>query len=172
MATTLSGAGARFLLSGTETTSIGAANRVMNMTSPAGAYQTTISNGTSSGQGNTMASITGTASSTGVSIDLQNLVAAGIDDPLTLVQIKAVIIQETSTSSGSNYLLVGHSSGTLTNAWTAPWTVATGQERIGSQGAWGQSNPLGFTVDATHKILWIQSSTGVVSYQIDLIGVN
>ncbi len=172
MATVLSGGQVRFNLSGTETTPVGAASRVMNMQSPAGVYNSTISNGTTSAQGNTLASITGTTNSTGISIDLQNLVLASIDDPLTLVQIKSILIQETSSPIGSNYLLVGDSSGTLTNAFTAPFTVATGQARVGSGGAIALNNPLGYTVDSTHKILKVLTNTGTGTYQIDIIGVK
>ncbi len=172
MATVLSGGQVRFNLSGTETTAVGAAFRTMQMQSPAGVYSTSIANGTTSAQGNTLASITGTTNSTGISIDLQNLVLAGIDDPLTLVQIKAILIQETSSPIGSNLLLIGDSSGTLTNAFTAFWTLPTGQGRVGSGGAVSYSNPLGYTVDASHKILKILTNSGTATYQIDIIGVK
>lgn len=169
---TLTGGQVRFILSGTETETVGAGSRSIALANPAGYYSSTITSGTASGFGNTIASITGTANSTGSSIDLTNLVAAGIDDPLTLTSIRGFVIQETSTSNNSNYLLVGDSSGTLTNAFTAPWTLATGQERIGSTGSWASSNPIGFTVDSTHKVLKVASSSGVVSYQIDIIGTK
>ncbi len=88
------------------------------------------------------------------------------------MNIKAILIQETSSPIGSNLLLVGDSSGTLTNAFTAFWTVNTGQGRVGSGGAISYSNPLGYTVDASHKVLKIATNTGTATYQIDIIGVK
>ncbi len=173
MATVLSGASVRFNLNATETTAVGAGNRVMQFASPAGIYTDTLANGTSSAQANCIASIVGTLTSgTPADINLRTLTLAGVDDPLTLTGIKSLLIQETTDPIGTNYLLVGDSSGTLTNAITAFWSVASGQQKIGSGGAWGTQNPLGFTVDASHYVLRLNANTGTVIYQIDLIGTK
>lgn len=163
----------RFNLSGTETEAVGAASRSMTFTSPAGVYSLTVANGTSSSQGNCVFSISGTLSAgTPVDIDLTNLVAAGIDDPLTLTGVTSLLIQEKTSPIGSNYLLVGDSSGTLTNAWVAPWNRTGSQDKISSGGAEALCSPLVMVVDSTHKVLRLNANTGTVSYQIDGIGTR
>lgn len=171
MATTLTGGSVRFNLNGTEATDVGAGTRTMTFASPAGVYTNSLANGTSSAQANCIASILGTLTAgTPVDINFKTLTLAGIDDPLALTAITSILVQEKTTTIGSNYLLVGDSSGILTNALTAFWTVATGQERIGSTGAWGINNPIGYTVDGSHFILRLNANTGTVIYQVDLIG--
>jgi len=171
MATTLSGGSVRFNLAATETTAVGATNRVMQL-SPAGSYSATVANGTASSQANCLASVTGTAGTTPVLINLSSLTLSGVDDPLVLTSIRGILIQETTSPIGSNYLLVGDSAGTLTNAITGFWNSSSGSEKICSGGARAIYSPLGVTVDASHCLLQVVANSGTVAYQIDIIGTK
>lgn len=170
---TLTGGTARFNLAGTETVGIGATTKQMTLASPAGQYALSLSNGTGGAStGNTVASLLGTLTSgTPVDINLRTLTLAGVDSPITFTNISAALVQE-KTSGGSNFLLVGDSSGTLTNAITAFWNTATSQEKVPAGGAVGFAGPAGYTVDATHCILRLNANTGTVVYQVDLIGAQ
>ncbi len=164
---------AAMALSGMEQTLAGAAFRSMNFPSilGAGTYKVMIDNGIGIGEANVLASVIGTVTAgTPLDIDLTDIPAAGTMEPIVLTGVKGILIQETSAPIGSNYLLVGDSSGALTNAWRAPWTVATGQDRVGSGGAKVRYNPLGYTVDSSHKILRLNADSGIVLFQLDIIG--
>ncbi len=160
-------------LNGIVRATTGAADREMQFPSlrGAGMYKVMIDNGTSSGQANVLASVAGTLTAgTPLDIDLTDMVDAGTMDPVILTGIKGILIQETSPVLGSNTLLIGDSSGTLTNAFSDFWTRATGQERVGSGGAMIRNNPLGYTVNSTHRILRLNADSGTVVFQVDIIG--
>ena len=171
MATTLSGGSVRFNLTATETTAVGATNRVMSL-APAGSYSATIANGTASSQANTLASVTGTVGTTAITINLRTLTLAGVDDPLTFTSIRGILIQETTSPIGSNYLIAGDSTGTLTNAVTGFWNSSSSTEKVSSGGAVAAYNPIGVTVDASHYLLQLVANSGTATYQIDIIGTK
>ena len=179
MASTLTGGNITVTLTGTITAPIanGGVNQSLSLPAPsagtvaqAGKYTKSIATGTGNGQANALASLSGTITAgTPVDIDLTAIPQGG--QTLTLTAVKSILVQEVSTTpTQANTLLVGDSSGTLTNAITAFWSLATGREVIGSQGAWVRDDYYGFTVDSSHKVLRLNAGAGTAIYQIDIAG--
>lgn len=167
---TLSGCSLRFALAGVVSQTLGGAVDSMTM---AATYSKTLTDGTVAGAGNSLLSLVGTVTAgTPVDIDLQAVLNAGLTDSTTLTNVKCLMLMHTGTVTGRN-LQIGDSTGTLTNAWVAPWLTAAGGVKVGMGGAVAIADPdVGYTVDGTHKVLRITSSLGAVPYQIDIIGVQ
>lgn len=168
---TLTGGGCRISLTGTETAAVGASSKAL---STAGNYFISLATGTGSLQGNAVASISGTVTAgTPVTLTLNALASAGLADTLVLTAVKELLLQDTSSVVAAGNLQLGDSTGTLTNAWTAPWVTADGVNKLNSRGALAIIAPdTGYVVDNTHKVLILKSSSGAIPYQIDIIGTQ
>ena len=164
-------------------------NLIASSTSPAGAGVASFAsnvvvrnarvNGTSAPAGNVNASYKGTVSAgSPVSIDLTSAFV-GPDGAVAFTKILDMVIQNQSVTSG-NDLVIGDSTGAISNEWTAPFGAATGTVLAQAGAAAGQptgvvvlSGPLGFAVDSTHKILTITASAGTnVPFTIEVVGIN
>ena len=165
----LSGGSVRFNLSATETTAVGASSKVMQLAS---IFSATVANGSQNSQGNVVASISGTIGTSPTTINLKTLTLAGATDPIAFATIKGMIVQETTSPVGTNYLLMGDSTGTLTNAFTGFLNTATGVEKISSGGARAFYDVYGFTVGASTYLLQLAANSGTATYQIDIIGAK
>lgn len=171
MATTLSGGGIRFSLTGTEAVDVGGSQKSISLS--ANAFKT-LASGTASLQGNAVATVRGTVTAgTPATLNLYSLTGAGVDDPLTFTSIKGILVQDLNTSPAAGKLSLGDSTGTVTSAFTAFWATADGCDVIDSTGATAKYGPdAGYTVDNTHKYLILKSSSGSIPYQIDLLGTK
>lgn len=182
MAGTLTGGSVRLTLTGTYSETLASGGVVRTTVLPAsaagsngavaGVYSDTFTNGTSTGMSNAIVTLSGSVTA-GSPVDIDLTAIAQGSNTITLTSVKAILIQESSTVAvQANTLLVGDSSGTLTNAITAFWTVNTGRDIIGSQGALMKVNQYGFTVDGSHKVLRINAGSGGANYQIDIEGTQ
>lgn len=182
MAGTLTNGSVRVTLNGTYSEALASGGVIRTTSLPssavganganAGISTDTFTNGTSNGMANVLVSISGSVTA-GSPVDIDLTAIPQGATTITLTGVKAMLAQEVSAVGvQANTLLMGDSSGTLTNAITAFWTVNTGRDIIGSQGCILKSNPYGFTVDSSHKVLRINAGVGGANYQIDILGTQ
>jgi hypothetical protein len=134
-----------------------------------GAVETTVADGTASGQADEAwgldIPIAGSGSTT---IDLQAL--ASIQGNKSLQKLKVLHIRNLSTTAADK-VVVGNAG---TNAWTAPFDAATDTVDVfGSSDLFLTNILTGWTVDATHKLLKIANPGGTsITVRVTIAGVK
>jgi hypothetical protein len=137
-------------------------------------YDDQLTNGAAADQADTIWSDQRTvAAGTNDDLDLTNLTHTLFGSTLSidLVSLKAILLVNMSTASGSNL----HLDSSVANACTAPFSgSATSLVVIGADSALLLSSKKdGWTVDSTHKMLRIANpSASSITYSIVILGVS
>lgn len=140
----------------------------------AGLTPITLSDGTGANQVSKGFAIRETLTASTRSLDLTGLVTTSgpYQWSVSLAKVKLLYVANDSATDG-DVLLVG---GAGSNPWYSPWSASTTKEKVLAGSAMLKTNLLAqatnpWTVDASNKVLLIDSGAATISYRLIVLGV-